>query len=153
MIVYETLNDEIYYILLLKLGDPYLSKYIIEIKNKIEKKEAYEYHIERWETISGKYFRSQELSPFTGNKNYYSYVLDSKDYIFEKDRVMDFYHETGFSFQSRDLLLSVIKTKKDMEIDGDIEIYDDNLSPEVKYWRKYNDNIYGILSRKIYEIM
>lgn len=146
-------NKEIYYLLLLKIGDPYLSKYIVGLVNKIEKKEALDYHIERWETISGKYFRSQELSPFTGSLNYYSYVLDSKDYIFEKDRNMEFYHETGISFQSRDLLLSVIKTKKDMEIDGDIEIHDNNLSSEVKYWRKYNDNIYGILSRKINQIM
>lgn len=146
-------NKEIYYLLLLKIGDPYLSKYIVEVVDKIEKKEALDYHSERWETISGKYFRSQELSPFNGNKNYYSYVLDSKDYIFEKDRIMEFYNETGISFQSRDLLLSVIKTKKDMELDGDIEIHDNNLSSEVKYWRKYNDNIYGILSRKINQIM
>jgi len=144
-------NKEIYDLLLLKLGDPYLSKYIIEIKEKIEKKEALDYHIERWETISGKYFRSQEL--FTGDKKYYSYVLDSKYYIFEKDRVLDFYNETGISFQNRDLLLNVIKTKSDMEIDGDIEIYRDNLSPEVKYWRDYNDDIYSILSNKIYKIM
>ena len=144
-------NKEIYDLLLLKLGDPYLSKYIIEIKEKIEKKEALDYHIERWETISGKYFRSQEL--FTGDKKYYSYVLDSKDYIFEKDRIMEFYYETGISFQNRDLLLSVIKTKKDMEIDDDIEIHESNLSREVKYWREYNDNIYGILSNKIYKIM
>lgn len=146
-------NKEIYYLLLLKIGDPYLSKYIVELVNKIEKKEALDYHIERWQTISGKYFRSQELSPFTGSLNYYSYVLDSKDYIFEKDRIMEFYNETGISFQIRDLLLSVIKTKKDMEIDDDIEIHDNNLSSEVKYWRKYNDNIYGILSRKINQIM
>ena len=33
-------NKEIYDLLLLKLGDPYLSKYIIEIKEKIEKKET-----------------------------------------------------------------------------------------------------------------
>lgn len=144
-------NKEIYDLLLLKLGDPYLSKYIIEIKEKIEKKEALDYHIERWETISGKYFRSQEL--FTGDKKYYPYVLDSKYYIFEKDRVLDFYNETGISFQNRDLLLNVIKTKSDMEIDGDIEIYRDNLSPEVKYWRNYNDDIYSILSNKIYKIM
>lgn len=146
-------NKEIYYLLILKIGDPYLSKYIVELVNKIEKKEALDYHIERWQTISGKYFRSQELSPFTGSLNYYSYVLDSKDYIFEKDRIMEFYNETGISFQIRDLLLSVIKTKKDMEIDDDIEIHDNNLSSEVKYWRKYNDNIYGILSRKIKQIM
>ena len=33
---------------------------IIQMKNKKEKKEALEYHIERWETISSKYFRSLE---------------------------------------------------------------------------------------------
>ena len=146
-------NKEIYYLLLLKIGDPYLSKYIVGLVDKIEKKEALDYHIERWETISSKYFRSQELSPSTGTRKYYSYVLDSKDYIFEKDRIMEFYYETGISFQNRDVVLSVIKTKKDMEIDGDIEIHESNLSREVKYWREYNDNIYGELSNKIYDIM
>ena len=146
-------NKEKYNLLLFLIRDPYLSKYIIDLTEKIEKDEALEYHIERWETISGKYFICQETLDFTGYRKHYSYVIDSKKYIFEKDRIMDFYNETGISFQNRDLLLSVIKTKKDMEIDGDIEIHGNNLSPEVKYWRKYNDNIYGELSRKINSLM
>ena len=81
---FKITNEELYIILLSKLNDPYLSKYIIQIKieeEKKEKKEALEYHIERWETISSKYFNSQELSPLSCLRNIYSYVLDSKDLV------------------------------------------------------------------------
>ena len=48
---------------------------IIQMKNKKEKKEALDYHIERWETISSKYFRSLEKI-----SNPYSYVHNNKYY-------------------------------------------------------------------------
>ena len=146
-------NEELYIILLSKLNDPYLSKYIIQIKieeEKKEKKEALEYHIERWETISSKYFNSQELSPLSCLRNIYSYVLDSKDFIFEKDRIIDYYIETGISFQNRELLLQVISTKtREFEYDENIS----NIHPDVKEARNNDDFLYGILSKKIYSQM
>ncbi len=89
---------------------------IVEIRNKIinyktikEKKEALEYHSERWETISSKYFRSFEITNHSNNNRlYYSYVLDNKYYVSEADRNLDFYNETGISYQVRDLLLDLI---------------------------------------------
>lgn len=142
-------DEELYEILIIKLHDPYLSNFIITIKKEQEekeKKDALDFHIKNWENISGKYFYSQELSAFTNVRNIYSYVLDSKKLIFQRDRVMDFFKETGISFQVRELLLDVISTKtKEFNDNENIS----NLHKDVVVWRNYNDSIYGALSKKI----
>ena len=142
-------DEELRRILIIKLNDPYLSDFIITIKKKQEekeKKDALAFHIENWENISGKYFYSQELSPFTNVRNIYSYVLDNKKLIFQRDRVMDFFKETGISFQVRELLLDVIGTKtKEFKENEEIS----NLHKDIVEWRNYNDSIYGALSKKI----
>ena len=120
-------------------------------KDKIEKKESLEYHVDMWELISSKYFRSFEKSPYTIKYNYYSYVLDGgKSYKYEKDRNCDFYDYTGISYQCRDLLLSTIKDESIEFEDKDIIINDKRILDKEKMdWLRYNDNIYSILSKKI----
>ena len=116
---------------------------IIQMKNKKEKKEALEYHIERWETISSKYFRSLEKI-----SNPYSYVLDSKYYICEKDKCLDFYNETGISYQIRGLLLEILNCAFEFET-GKIPPSDHILNCTWYEWRKEDDKIYSILSEEI----
>jgi len=109
---------------------------IIEFKNILETKDALDYHKERWETISSKYFKSVEKSDWTHSQIYYSYVLDNNEYISEGDRCLDYYFETGVSYQVRDLLLSLLRR----------ENYSDD---SIKEDRKFDDTMYGILAEKI----
>ena len=116
---------------------------IIQMKNKKEKKEALDYHIERWETISSKYFRSLEKI-----SNPYSYVLNSKYYICEKDKCLDFYNETGISYQIRGLLLEILNCAFEFET-VKIPPSDHILNCTWYEWRKEDDKIYSILSEEI----
>ena len=147
------LNRYIQICLLLKtkILEPSLVLNIVKIMKITEEKEILDYHTERWETISGKYFKSMENSPFTNAENNYSYVLNGEHYIYEKDRTLDYYKETGISFQSRRLLLDTLKNEALEWSDGPDVV--DNLNKESEEWRKYNDKIYGILSLKIMKCM
>jgi len=116
---------------------------IIQIKNNKEKKEALEYHSERWETISSKYFRSLEKS-----SRPYSFVVDSKYYISEKDRCLEFYNETGISYQVRVLLLEILNCAFDL--DPRYDPFPENILNCNWYeWREGDDKIYSILSEEI----
>jgi hypothetical protein len=87
-----------------------------------------------------KYYKSREYSLFTKPLNHFIYFEGGRKYIYETDRVMDFYNETGISFQSRELLLATLSH----ENMGD---YIPIIPPSSI--RKFNDHIYGILSSKI----
>ena len=113
-----------------------ICKYIIDLKNIIERKETLSYHTERWETIASKYFRSIEKE---GKP--YSYVLNGKDYISEKDRWLEFYNETGISYQVRALLLEILKCPD--------TVTDNILNCSLFEWRKEDDDLYSVLSTKI----
>lgn len=137
---------EIYLLLSEKIPIKELIWKILDEKEKVERGEALEYHVDRWEKISYKYFRGiQGRIPeiFTKKYNYYSYVLDGgKSYRYEKDRYPEFYEYTGISYQCRKLLLSVIT-------DGELYMFNKILDKEKMYWTRYNDHIYSELSRKI----
>ena len=139
--MFELTNDQQISLLLSQFISIDTIRYkIIYFKNEIEKKEALNYHIERWETISSKYFRSSEKGFF------YSYAVDSKFYITEKDRCLEFYNETGISSQVRDLLLDILNCY--MEIYH--EPYSDNiLSCTLYEWREEDDKIYSNLANEI----
>ena len=65
---------------------------------------------------------------------------------------MDYYKETGVSFQIRDLLLDVIKNEL-LTWSDTKDKYVDNLSGESKEMRKENDELYFPLSKKIMRCM
>ena len=116
---------------------------IIQIKNEKEKQEAFEYHRERWETISSKYFRSLEKS-----SRPYSYVLNSRYYISEKDRCLEFYNETGISYQVRSLLLEILNCQE--EFNYWMEPSSENILNCTRYeWREEDDAVYSILCEEI----
>ena len=145
-------NKDVYIYLLLstKIYEPNIINKIINKTKEIEDKETLQYHTERWETIAGSYFKCTDRarSPFTDSKNIYSYVLDGEKHIYEKDRILDFYKETGVSFQIRALLLDVIKNEL-LTWDDTKDKYVDNLSGESKEMREENDTMYFPLSKKI----
>ena len=131
-------DRHIYYLLLQKVNDPYLAKYIYNFMNEME---TLDYHIERWGTISYKYFKSFEMEHSTMTRKPYSYVFNDEKYICEADRDLSFYYETGISYQIRDLLLMIIKdpdkTNEDIVDRGKL------------YWMKEDDLLYSILAKKI----
>ena len=131
-------DRNIYYLLLQKVNDPYLAKYIYNFMNEME---TLDYHIERRETISYKYFKSFEMEHSTMTRKPYSYVFNGEKYICEADRDLSFYYETGISYQIRDLLLMIIKdpdkTNEDIVDKGKLD------------WMKEDDLLYCILAKKI----
>ena len=115
---------------------------IIQMKNKKEKKEALDYHIERWETISSKYFRSLEKD-YHGVVIPQSYSIDSKYFVSNKDKCLEFYNETGISYQVRDLLLDILQCPMG-------SLFTENIMDCTLFeWRKEDDKIYSILSEEI----
>lgn len=131
----------IYNVLLDIIKIPDICEKIIELKKNIEKKEAYEYHIERWETISSLYFRSFEYNTW-GQIQVYSYIFNNNEYIIECDTNMDFFYETGISYQSRCLLLELFKWSIPNEYNNEYNWID---------MLKFYDELYGELSKKIIE--
>ena len=144
---------QIYLILSLKLPEKEIILKILKMIKEQEKKEILDYHYERWETIAGSFFGSIERWP-SGDPHPYSFVVDGKKYIYEKDRNMAYFNETGVSYQCRELLLATIKNEalewsETFRCEKDI----DNLTGESKEWREINDKMYGVLSKLITQCM
>jgi len=133
-----TKDQSIYLILLQKISISTICQNIILLKNKIEINEAYEYHSTLWNNIASKYFQCLKKRYPT-----YSYVLNDKKFIANPDNNLVFFNETGIPYQVRDLVISLISDYKD----------DDISDEERDKWRKKDDKMYGILSRKIKESM
>ena len=148
-------NKDVYIYLLLstKIYEPNIINKIINKTKEIEDKETLQYHTERWETIAGSYFKCTDRarSPFTDSKNIYSYVLNGKENIYERDRILDYYKETGVSFQIRGLLLDVIKNEL-LTWPETRDKYVDNLSDESKGMREEDDRLYSPLSKLISKV-
>ena len=86
------------------INESFICKYILKIKDEEERKDSQQYHQELWSLLMGLYYNCKELPR-------YSYVLDSKHFIYNKDKKSEFYFLTGISFQSRELLLDTIKNE------------------------------------------
>ena len=82
---------------------------IVNMKIKIDEEETYNYHLELYKTIHLSYLNSFDYST-QRDRTYYSYILDDKHIICEKDRNMNFYNITGISYQVRNILLDVINS-------------------------------------------
>ena len=82
---------------------------IVNMKIKIDKEETYNYHLELYNKIHLSYLNSFDYST-QRDRTYYSYILDDKHIICEKDRNMNFYNITGISYQVRNILLDVINS-------------------------------------------
>ena len=128
-------KDQIIYLLLLsKIDEPQLCRYIIGLKNRKERIEAYNYHYEQWEKIASKYFKCLENRYPT-----YSYIFNGYEIIAKQDNNLVFFKETGISYQIRDLVMGLINGYEK----------DDISEEEKKIWRKEDDKLYKGLARKI----
>ena len=85
------------------------------------------------------------------SKNIYSYVLNGEEYIYEEDRILDYYKETGVSFQIRGLLLDIIKNEL-LTWSETCDKYVDNLSDESKGMREEDDRLYSPISKLISKV-
>ena len=146
-------KKDIYIFLLLstKINEPNIINKIINNAKEMEDKETLTYHFERWETIAGSYFKCTERLPFTGSCIIYSYVFNGEENIYERDRILDYYKETGVSFQIRGLLLDIIKNEL-LTWSETCDKYVDNLSDESKGMREEDDRLYSPLSKLISKV-
>lgn len=115
---------------------PELCNKIIKMKNDMEIEEAFDYHMNRWETIAGEYY-------YTRDNHYgkFSYVHDGSDYIVKRDHRLSFYQMTGISYQIRDLIHELIRINHEHSLDFEID--------DKKDWIKYDDELFSNLSSKI----
>ena len=133
-----TKDQEIGFILFQKINEPEICRNIIQLKNKVEQEEAYNFHYDLWENIASKYFAAAEI-----NYRHISYLLNSENYTIQKDKVIDFYNETGISYQNRDLILSLINDYGWMSNKNFI------LPSEIS--KDVDDQIYSVMAQKIHD--
>ena len=92
------------------------------------------------------YYNSIEQSVYNGDRYYYSYVNDDKNFVYEGDRKKYFYEYTNISYQCRGLLLDTIKCEfLDEPIYNQVEFNEEVIVED----RNNKDNIFGTLSKKI----
>lgn len=120
------------------INEPFICKYILKIKDEGERKDSCQYHYELWSLLMGLYYNCKELPR-------YSYVLDSKEFIYDSDKKTEFYFFTGISFQSRDLLLDTIKNELLDWISPVTHLFEED--------RKEKDKEFGKLSKLIMDDM
>ena len=132
-----TNNQEIYLVLCELVNDPYIAQNILNFKNEIEKKNALEYHTNRWENICSKYFKEIDTKKFPQD---YSIIFIDPDeqqganhYSIKIDHDLDFFKETRISYQIISLIHRLIKGNK--------------------YNYKINDKQEGILSSMLMDEM
>ena len=133
-----TRDQKTYLLLLTKINEPYLCRYIIYLKNEKERIDTYNYHSERWKDIVLSYFRCLETRYPT-----YSYVFNGETFIANIDKNLEFFNKTGLSYQIRELVMSLINGYKDDSITEE----------EKKIWRKEDDILYRKLAQKVKDKM
>jgi len=131
-------KDELTYMYLFRvIGLSDICRIIIRIKNKSEAKETIDYHINLWENVAGSYFKSIENRYPT-----YSYVSRTSRrgtrYIAYPDSKLDYYRQTGNSYQVRDIILDQIKGYR---------------SDIAEAWFYTEDKEFGKLTKKIMKKM
>ena len=129
-----TSDQKTYLLLLTKINEPYLCRYIIHLKNEGERIDTYNYHSERWRDIVLSYFQCLKTRYPT-----YSYVFNGEKFIANIDKNLEFFNKTGISYQVRELVMSLINEYKDDTISEE----------EKKLWRKEDDILYGKLAQKV----
>ena len=90
------------------IPEQYISKYILKLKDKEEKRQfKFPFFISN--LLMELYYNSIEQSVYNGDRYYYSYVVDGKKFVYEGDRKTYFYEYTNISYQCRGLLLDTIR--------------------------------------------
>jgi hypothetical protein len=128
------------------IPEQYISKYILKLKDKEEKKDNLNFHSSLTNLLMELYYNSIEQSVYNGDRYYYSYVNDDKNFVYEGDRKKYFYEYTNISYQCRGLLLDTIRCDfLDEPIYNQVEFNEEVIVED----RNNKDNIFGTLSKKI----
>ena len=128
------------------IPEQYISKYILKLKDKEEKKDNLNFHSSLSNLLMELYYNSIELSVYNGDRYYYSYVVDDKKFVYEGDRKTYFYEYTNVSYQCRGLLLDTIRCDfLDEPLCNNLNFNEDDIVED----RNHKDIIFGKLSKKI----
>jgi hypothetical protein len=125
-----TSNQEIYLLLLSIIPNTDVCKKITIIKKKKEDEEIMTYHCGLWYDIALKFYKAKK-----NNFSKFSYVVDGVNFVIRLDHDVDFFRNTGVSYQIKDMIHDLIRVSTD------------------KKWLKYDDTLYSILSKKIMDRM
>lgn len=115
---------------------PEICNKIIDIKNNKEYEDSLDYHMNRWESISGEHY-------YTRDTHYgkFSYIHDEEKYIVKRDHRIYFYQMTGISYQVLELIYELIRINHENAWDFGMV--------DKKEWLKHDDELYSLLSKKI----
>lgn len=101
------------------IHEPFIRKYIIELKLDMELQDNIKYHSDRWNTIVGAFYYTKDnqssysLVHHEHNSRIHSHIFFSSNtppqYIIVPDNIKDFYNITNTSYQSWDLLFELIR--------------------------------------------
>jgi len=119
--MYSRKNILIYLYLTEKINNTDVCRYINQLRINDEKLDSLNYHIERWENISSKYFRAIESLYRYISRVYFK--SSNIKYIANADFHKDFYNETKTSQQVRDMLLELIRNKSNKKRINDDYLY------------------------------
>ena len=141
----RVLSSDEYILLYLKcfINEIYLCKKIIKYKNIIENQDIMKYHIDRWNNIAGYHYIIHDT-----HQGKFSFIFDNKDYIIKTDHRLEFYYNTGLSYQIVELIHELIKARHELNIfyKGD---YKDKLKDEDKLYSILSYNIMKAMKKKI----
>ena len=79
------------------IPEQYISKHILKLKDEEEKKDNLNFHSSLTNLLMELYYNSIEQSVYNGDRYYYSYVNDDKNFVYEGDRKKYFYEYTNIS--------------------------------------------------------
>jgi len=101
------------------IHEPFIRKYIIELKLDMELQDNIKYHSDRWNHIIGTFYYTKDnqsscslVFPPSPHTRIHSHIFFSSNtppqYIIVPDNIKDFYNITNTSYQSWELLFELI---------------------------------------------
>jgi len=118
-----TNNQQTFLLLLRIIPNTDVCEKITRIKRKEEDEEIMSYHCGLWYDIALTYYKAKK-----NNFLKFSYVVDGVNFVIRTDHDIDFFSNTGVSYQVKDMIHDLINVSVDI---------------------KYDDKLYSLLSKKI----
>ena len=137
-------NKQILSILLDYIPNDHICNIIIDMKNTSENKETLQYHMNRWDSIALKYIKAGKINELSHHTIVTAWVSD----YYKLDDCLDFFKETGISYQIRFLVLDLLK------IHGrGVDWLDDNLlDMDLKKYRDCTDILYSYTTNELIKL-
>ena len=139
-----TADQQILSILLDYIPIVQICNIIIDMKNTSENKETLQYHMDRWDSIALKYIKAGERNELSHHSMRFAWVSD----YYKLDDCLDFFKETGISYQIRFLVLDILKIQG-----GGVDWLDDNLlDQDLKKYRDCTDVLYSYITNELIKL-